>query len=242
MKTKMKNKLQNKDVFFDKNHVYIVIAAYNEGNRIAKVISSLLNAGYKNIVVTDDGSKDNTFDIISQFPIYYLRHMVNRGQGASLKTGIDFALKKGAKFIVTFDADGQHRIQDLPAMIAPVAKREYDVTLGSRFLQKTTKMPASRWLTLKIGIMIQWLFYGLLLSDAHNGFRCFSMMAAKKVEIHSNRMEHASEIVEEIKRNRLRYLEVPVTIDYNEDTLRKGHGGFLQGTKVFWKMIWHKLR
>jgi glycosyltransferase involved in cell wall biosynthesis len=233
---------QNVDFNFNKNDVYIVIAAYNESNRIGKVVSSLLKVGYKNIVVVDDGSKDNTFEVISKLPCTSLRHVINRGQGAALKTAINYSINNNAKYIVTFDADGQHRIEDLSAMISPVAKGDYDVTLGSRFLEKKTKMPFARLITLKIGIIVQWLFYGLLLSDAHNGFRCFSNYAARKIHIYSNRMEHASEIVEEIKRNKLKYKEIAVIINYNEDTLRRGHGSFLQGVKVFLKLVFNRLK
>jgi glycosyltransferase involved in cell wall biosynthesis len=242
MKTDIQTKNTQTKNAYDKNDVFIVIAAYNESNSISNVVSSLRNAGYKNIVVVDDGSKDNTFSILNTLPVFALRHVINIGQGAALKTGIDFAVKNNANYIVTFDADGQHRTEDLEAIISPVAKKQCEVALGSRFLGKKTKMPIFRYLVLKTGVIIQWMFYGLLLSDAHNGFRCFSNYAAKKIQITSNRMEHASQIVEEIKRNRLKYKEIPVIINYSEETLKKGHGGFLQGLGVFWKMLWHKLK
>lgn len=225
----------------NKKEVFIIIAAYNEEARIRKVIQNLKKAGYNKIVVTDDGSKDKTYESIKKENIYALKHIINRGQGASLKTGIDFALKKGAKYLVTFDADGQHRVEDLEAIILPVKNGEVDVTLGSRFLDKKTKVPFFRRLTLKTGVIIQFIFYGLWLSDAHNGFRCFSRKAAELIEIRSDRMEHASEIVEQIKLKKLKYKEIPVTIIYNEDTLRKGHGGLVQAIKVFSKMLFRKI-
>jgi polyprenyl-phospho-N-acetylgalactosaminyl synthase len=225
----------------NKKDVYIVIAAYNEGKSIKKVVASVKNAGYNNIIVIDDCSRDNTYEVISKLPIFALKHIMNRGQGASLKTGIDFALSKNAKYIVTFDADGQHRPEDLDAMVKPVVNNVCDITLGSRFLNKKTKMPFTRYITLKVGVIMQWIFYGILLTDAHNGFRCLSRHAAKKINIISDRMEHASEIVEEIKKNKLRYKEIPVIIHYTEETLAKGHGGFSQAIKVLWKMLIKKL-
>lgn len=226
---------------YKKDEVFIVIAAYNEEKNIKQVISNLQKNGFKNIVITDDGSRDKTFEIISRSGVYALRHVLNRGQGASLQTGIDYALKKGAKYIVTFDADGQHRVEDLDAMITPVAKGIAEVTLGSRFINKTTEMPILRRLTLKVGVLVQFIFYGVLLSDAHNGFRCFSRKAAEKIRITSDRMEHASQIVEEIKLKNIKYKEVPVTIIYNEETLKKGHGGVIQAIKVLTRMIIRKL-
>ena len=224
-----------------RDQVFIVIAAYNEHKHIADVVGKVQKAGYKNIVIVNDCSRDDTAQIIEKLPVADLHHIVNRGQGAALKTGIDFALEEGAKYIVTFDADGQHRAQDIDRMVGPVAHGPYDISLGSRFLGKRTDMPLTRFMTLKIGVLIQWIFYGLLLTDAHNGFRCLSRKAAQTITIQSDRMEHASEIIEEIKRHRLTYKEVPIVILYNEETLAKGHGGFAQAIKVLFKMILKKI-
>lgn len=220
--------------------IFIVIAAYNEGKSIAKVISGLKKAGYNNIAVVDDGSRDNTYEIIRNSGAHALHHIVNRGQGAALKTGIDYALNNGADIIVTFDADGQHMVEDIPAMIKPIIKKECDATIGSRFLKKT-RMPLLRRITLKIGVLIMWLFYGVKMTDAHNGFRALSKEAAKKIEITSDRMEHASQIIEEIYRKRIKYKEIPVTIRYTDYSMGKGHGGFRQACRVFGRMFLRKL-
>jgi len=224
----------------NKNEVFIVIAAYNESKSIKKVVGKLTNKGYYNVVVVDDGSKDNTFSVIKNLSVYSLKHTINRGQGAALKTGIDFALKQGAKYVVTFDADGQHDVNDLSNMIKPVFSKKYDVSLGSRFLNKKTKMPFARYLTLKIGVIVQFIFYGLLLTDDHNGYRCFSRNALEKMTLVSDRMEHASEIIEEIKKKKLKFVEVPVSIHYSEYTLQKGHGSFFGGIVVLFKMLMKK--
>lgn len=222
--------------FLDKKSIYIVIAAYNEGKSILKVINSLKKSGYKNIIVVDDGSSDNTYELCKNSSIYALRHIINRGQGAALKTGIDFALKNGAEIIITFDADGQHRVEDIPAMIKPIQKKECEVTLGSRFLKKS-ELPLFRKITLKIAILIVWLFYGVKMTDAHNGFRAMTKSAAKKIKITSDRMEHASQIIEEIHKKQIKYKEIPVTILYTDYSLKHGHGGFKQAIKVLWGMI-----
>ena len=101
----------------DKQSVWLVIAAYREEKSIANVVLELKKCGYQNVVVVDDGSKDRTFEVASEHTPHVLQHSINRGQGAALKTGIDYALLRGAEIIVTFDADGQHRVEDLPAMI-----------------------------------------------------------------------------------------------------------------------------
>jgi glycosyltransferase involved in cell wall biosynthesis len=220
--------------------IFFVIPAYNEEKSIGKVIDGLKKAGYYNIIVIDDGSRDKTFLESKKRNVFALQHMINRGQGAALKTGIEFALKQGADVIVTFDSDGQHRVEDLPAMLGPVLRGEVDVTIGSRFIKKT-KMPLKRRILLKGSVLVQWIFYGVRLSDAHNGFRVLSREAAKKINIESDRMEHASEIVEEIAEKKLRYKEVPVVIRYTDYSLQKGHGSFFQAVKILLKMIFKKV-
>jgi glycosyltransferase involved in cell wall biosynthesis len=222
------------------NKVFIVIAAYNEEKNIYRVVKNLQAAGYTNIIVVDDGSRDKTYEIAISAGATVLRHIINRGQGASLKTGIDCAVLSGADIIVTFDADGQHRVEDLPAMITPVATGAVDITVGSRFLKKT-KVPFVRKLLLKGSVFVVWIFYGIKMTDAHNGFRAMSKKAARKINITCDRMAHASEIIEEMHKKRLRYKEIPVTILYTKETLKKGRGSYLGALKVFARMLSKKL-
>jgi glycosyltransferase involved in cell wall biosynthesis len=222
--------------------VFIVIAAFNEEHSVPKVIASLQKAGYHNIVVVDDGSKDKTFDATVKAGATALQHVVNRGQGAALKTGIDYALQQGADIIVTFDADGQHRAEDLPAMIKPVAEGKADITIGSRFLKQESidKVPWIRRVLLKGSVFVMWMFYGVKMTDAHNGFRVFSREAAKKINITSDRMAHASEIIEEVHRKKLKFKEVPVVINYTDETMKKGHGSFGESFRILYSMIMKK--
>jgi glycosyltransferase involved in cell wall biosynthesis len=220
--------------------IFIVIAAFNEGRNIHRVIRDLRKAAYRNIVVVDDGSKDNTWDAALREGVFALRHIVNRGQGAALRTGIDFALEKGADIIVTFDADGQHRVEDIPSMIKPVMQKKVDVTLGSRFLQETD-LPWFRKLTLKIAVLVVWVFYGVKMTDAHNGFRAFSRRAAQQIAITADRMDHASQIVEEIHKKNIKYQEIPVVIKYTDYSMKHGHGGFTEALRVLWSMLYRKI-
>lgn len=220
--------------------VWIVVAAFNEGERVGSVVKGLVSCGYRNVVVVDDCSSDSTFAVAAKAGATVLRHAINRGQGASLRTGIEYALEQGADVVVTFDADGQHRVEDLPAILEPVMSGRVDVSLGSRFLADT-RMPFLRKVLLKGSVMVIWLFYGMRMSDAHNGFRALSRKAAESIEIRQDRMAHASEIIGEIRRKGLSFEEIPVVIRYSEDTMRKGHGGFAQALKVLWNMIMDKV-
>jgi glycosyltransferase involved in cell wall biosynthesis len=216
--------------------VWVVVAAFNEHGSVGKVVRELLKNGYPNVVVVDDGSRDDTAKEAAEAGATSLQHVVNRGQGAALKTGIDYALEQGADIIVNFDADGQHRVEDIPSIIKPVESGKADVTFGSRFLKKTD-VPFIRKFLLKGSVIVLWLFYGVRMTDAHNGFRALSREAAERIRLTADRMAHASEFVEEVHRLQLKYEEVPVVIRYTKDTMRKGHGGISEAFRILYTMI-----
>lgn len=199
----------------------IVIAAYNEESKISKVLDSLLKK-YKNIVVVDDGSEDNTYEIAKRKKVFVLQHYINRGQGAALKTGIDFAIKEKADIIVTFDADGQFLVKDIEKVIKPIKNKEVDVVLGSRFLGNAINIPFLKKIVLKLGVVVVYFLYGVKITDSQCGFRALSRNAAQKINITSDRMEHASEFFWEISKNNLKYKEVPITVIYDNYSLTKG--------------------
>ncbi|MGE3809021.1 MAG: glycosyltransferase family 2 protein [Gemmataceae bacterium] len=205
--------------------IWIVMPAYNEAKRIAVPLGDVLTH-FPNVVVVDDGSYDQTSDVALSTGCWVLRHVLNRGQGAALQTGIDFALSQGAEIIVTFDADGQHDVADIDRLIAPVHHGDADVVLGSRFLGSAVDMPLSRWLVLKGGVLFTRIFSWIEVSDTHNGLRAFSRHAAQALRITQDRMAHASQILDEIRRLGLRYCEVPVTIRYTADSLSKGQSSW----------------
>lgn len=206
---------------FDTDSVWAVCPAYNEARTIAGVLAGLTGAGYQ-VVVVDDGSCDATCEIAAQHAIAVIRHPVNLGQGAALKTGIDFVLSRGAQAIVTFDSDGQHRISDIRHLLDALNTRHADFALGSRFLSGTQKTPWLRRLLLRAATLFTALTTGLRLTDTHNGLRAFTRRGAMALNLRQDRMAHASEILEEIARSGLAYVEVPVTIDYTEYSLAKG--------------------
>ena len=201
--------------------VFVVIPAYNESGAIGEVVRGVRKT-YPNVVVVDDGSSDDTLRVAARYAPFVLRHAVNRGQGAALQTGLDFALSRGAGVIVTFDADGQHGVDDIANMIAPIIGGECDITLGSRFLGDTTGIPRSRRLLLRGAVLFTRLTGRIKVTDAHNGFRAFSAAAAEKIDITLDRMAHASELMDQIRESRMRFLEIPVRIRYTEYSLAKG--------------------
>lgn len=221
-------------------HVFIVVPAFNESRTIRGVVDGLL-AHYPNVVVVDDGSSDGTFESLQDSRACVLRHCANRGQGASLQTGIDFALLRGAEAIVTFDADGQHDVHDIPALLRPLRDGECDVALGSRFLGRTSNMPLTRRLLLKLGVLFTWVVSRIRATDVHNGLRAFSAQAASELNINMDRMAHASEIFDQIRTHGWRYKEIPVTIHYTTYSLAKGQTSW-DALRIAFQVLLEKLR
>jgi glycosyltransferase involved in cell wall biosynthesis len=204
-----------------RDKLYVVIAAYNEAAAIAGVVRELLPV-CPNVVVVDDGSHDETFVRAREAGAVVLRHLLNRGQGAALQTGITYALEHSAELIVTFDADGQHRPEDIAALVQPIAAGEVEICLGSRFLEHAQAVPLGRRILLMGAIVFTRLTSGLKLSDAHNGLRAFSRRAALGFDIQLDRMAHASELIDQVRVSGLPYREVPVHIRYTDYSLAKG--------------------
>lgn len=200
---------------------WVIIPAWNESNRLADVLLGLQGLPFE-VVVVDDGSTDATAEIAKQMGVWVLKHLVNRGQGAALRTGIDFALKHGAQTIVTFDADGQHRPSDLPSVVKPIVDGSADLVLGSRFLGSCPGIPVLRKLLLKSAVLFTRMTTGLKLTDAHNGLRAMNREAAQRIRFSEDGMAHASQIISIAARERVRIKEVPCTITYSSQTLAKG--------------------
>jgi glycosyltransferase involved in cell wall biosynthesis len=204
--------------------VWVVIPAFNEGAAIGSVIGDLRPfAG--NIVVVDDGSRDETAGAAHEAGAVVLRHVINRGQGAALQTGIEYALRRGASAIITFDSDGQHSAADLPTLLAPLREGRADIVLGSRFLGSTESIPRLRRIVLRFAVLFTRSVSGLKVTDAHNGMRAFSHRAASIIHIQLDRMAHASELMDQIRRSGLPYAEVPVHVRYTDYSRQKGQRG-----------------
>jgi len=220
--------------------IYIIIPAFNEAGSIIKVIKDLFCNGYENIVVVDDGSTDKTSEIVKKFNVFLIRHPVNMGPGAAIKTGIDFALLNDAEIIVTFDADGQHIAKDILDLVKPIISNKADITLGNRFLNNASKVPLFKKIILKAGAILMFLMYGILSSDSHNGLKAMSKSAALKIDLKSNGWEYCSEIIEEIMLKKIKYQEVPVTVKYTDYSIKKGqkiYNSFYILSKMFVKWI-----
>ena len=202
-------------------NTWIVIAAYNEARVIARTVADVRRYDVP-LVLVDDGSADLTAEIAETAGAVVVRHPVNLGQGAALQTGIEFALQQGAEVIVTFDADGQHRAADIVSLVDALAEHDADFALGSRFLGRAVHLPPTRRLLLKAATIFTRMTSGLALTDTHNGLRAMTRRGASAIRLRQNRMAHASEFLNQIAASGLKYVEVPVTIEYSAYSLAKG--------------------
>jgi polyprenyl-phospho-N-acetylgalactosaminyl synthase len=200
---------------------WIVVPALNESAVIGGVVGRLRTM-FPNVVVVDDGSTDATGAEALAAGAVVARHVLNLGQGASLQTGIEYALARGARHVATFDADGQHHVEDLVLMFNVLRQRKVDIVLGSRFLGRTEGLSVGRRLLLRAAVALTNATTGVRLSDAHNGLRVMTAEAARRLRIQQDQMAHASELVAQIARFKLRFAEVPVTITYTAYSIEKG--------------------
>jgi len=223
----------------------VILPAYNEDKIIGKVISQLkkdikdlkIN---KQIIVVNDGSSDNTAKIAEKYGALVLTHRINRGLGAALQTGIEYARRNNFDYAVTFDSDGQHDSQDIVKVLHALAKG-FDIVVGSRFLNKDNKIPFTRKIILKFANFVTFLFFGIWTSDSQSGFRGFSRKAIEKINLSTNNMEVSSEFYAEVKKHKLKFTEAPIKIRYTKYSLSKGQQN-LNSFNVMLKLIYKLFR
>jgi len=218
---------------------WIVVPAFNEAGVIGDVITDLRTV-FTHIVCVDDGSDDDTGDIALRAGAHLVRHPVNLGQGAAIQTGVEYARRQpGAQVFATFDADGQHRVEDLVTMIDRLGRRDVDIVIGTRFGAGVTRPPLLKRVVLQTAVRLSPRGRTLGLTDSNNGLRVFNKTVADGLDITMNGMSHATEFIMLIAENRWRVAEQPVEVLYTEYSSAKGQpllngvniivDGFLRG-------------
>lgn len=216
----------------------IIVPAYNEKETIDGVLEDLQRCGYKNVVVVDDGSTDKCGSIAAKKGAIVLRHVINRGLGAAIGTGFEYAKLTNPDIIVTFDSDGQHKASDLARLIYLITSKEADVVIGSR-MANFSKMPKDRKIINHLANLLTNFLYGIKTTDSQSGLRAFNREAYRKISIRTDRMEVSSEILKEIKVNKLKFREVPIEAIYSKYSRKKGQEGLgnLNAFNVGFKML-----
>ena len=200
----------------------VIIPVYNEEKVIEQTISGV-NDAFVKIVCVNDGSKDNSSGCIKKTNALLVEHPINMGQGASLQTGIEYALQyPNIKYFITFDADGQHSVSDAKKMLEVIKSEDLDIVIGSRFLGEAINISYPKQIVLKLAVMFTNVFSSVNLTDTHNGLRVFNRKFAAALNIQMPGMAHASEIIDKIGQGGWRYKEVPVTITYSDYSRARG--------------------
>jgi len=201
---------------------WVIVRCFNEAPVVASVIASLAK-DFANIIGVDDGSTDGSSDAMRGAGAHVVRHPVNLGAGAALQTGIEFVVRnRDARYLLCFDADGQHRVSDAIAMLDILRSGNLDVVLGSRFLGQPQEMPAGRRALLRAARVFERLASGAELTDAHNGLRAFTRDFASTIHLTIADMAYATELTDFIVKSGARFAKHPVTIDYTPYALAKG--------------------
>lgn len=224
--------------------ICFVIPAYNEEKVIWETIENLIKNNYKNIIVINDWSKDNTLKELKKFEdkIVILNHYKNRWQWASLETWFEYLRRYWkVEYVCTFDADWQHELSDLPKFLEVFrSDKDLKIVLWSRFITKTnTNISFSRKIILKLWILFTFFISNIKLTDSHNGYRVARLETLKDISITIDWMWHASEIVEIISRKKIKFAEVPVNIKYTEYSLSKWQKSY-NAINIALKTIWYK--
>ncbi len=226
----------------DLGDTVVIIPMFNEASVIGEVVSRL-RRDFSQVVCVDDGSTDDSAAAATVAGAVVVRHPANLGQGAALQTGIEFALScpQQFRFFVTFDADGQHRVEDAVALLDRARLGTSDVVLGSRFLTPTGQVPFVRRLVLRGAVAFTRVTTGLALTDAHNGLRVLNRAAATAMKLRLTGMAHASEILEVIAREQLTYSELPIEVLYTDYSRAKGQSS-VNALNIVFDLMANKVR
>jgi len=199
---------------------FCIIPAYNEEKTIVEVINSVKPL-VDQVVVVDDDSGDKTFELSNAQNVVVLHHIINRGQGAALKTGTEYASRNGADIIIHFDGDGQFLANDIANVVQPIKDGSADIVFGSRLLNKQSDIPfVKKNIILPLAKLVNRIFFGIKMTDLQSGFRAMSAKVARQIDWQQDRMAHCSEILFEVCRrgadvSHTKIKEVPITVIYH---------------------------
>ena len=207
----------------------IGIPAYNEEKNIASLLIKLKDIT-KFIIVCNDGSSDNTGKIASEFGVNVINHKNNLGYGAAIKSIIEKAKEMQISGLVTFDADGQHRIEDIQKVVDPLIKNESDLVIGSRFYETESNIPKYRKFGIKTITEITNIVGGTKIKDSQSGFRAYSKKILESIKPVDTGMGISTEILIKSHKLGLRISEVPIKILYEGNT--STHNPIIHGTSV----------
>ena len=197
----------------DPRHICAVIPSYNNGGTVVEVVRGVLRQGLP-VIVVDDGSTDGTADALKDLPVHVLRHTRNRGKGRALKTGLEEARRRGYRFALTLDADGQHDPGDIPALVAAAGERT--LVIGSRNLT-AEGMPSGNTFANRFSNFWFTVQTGRKLPDTQTGFRVYPLEDLPSLRLLTARYEAELTLLVFSAWKGLKMVPVPVRVYYPED-------------------------
>ena len=202
--------------------VYVIVPAFNEQNVIKDIINNLLK-NFSNVIVINDGSNDKTLETINDLDIKILNHEINLGVGAAVQTGFDYVSNiPDAKAVITFDADGQHLVDDAVAMAKEIMICDEGIIFGTRFPKHSKNIPKVKRFVLKLIAKITDLVTGVTLTDAHNGLKAYKISTIKELELQFSSYSYESELITQVAKKKIDYKEMPTDIKYTSYSIKKG--------------------
>ena len=203
-------------------NIYIIVPAFNESKVLEKNLKNLKKY-FDNIIVVDDGSTDNTLEIINRLGLISIHHPINLGQGAAIKSGFNFVKKlNNIHGVITFDADGQHSPADANIFANEILTSDKDIIFGSRFINHSNNVPLIKKFILKIATKLSNIILKMNLSDTHNGLKAFKIDSLNKINITIDRYAFETEMLMQISKQKLSYKELHTEIVYTPYSLKKG--------------------
>lgn len=219
--------------------IVVVIPVYNEAPVIRAVLQEIRQQGFNRIIVVDDGSTDGTGLLARQMGAFVLQHRFNRGKGAAVKTGFAAARLLKPDIVVTIDGDGQHQSRDIARLITPLKDNLCDVALGTRRWGQAG-IPMYKVVPNILANGVTWLMHRQWVNDSQSGFRAYSRRALEIIDPQADYYDYDSEIIREIHRFQLRFIEVPITVRYTAYSQAKTtRQNLASGLKTAYRMVWH---
>jgi len=225
---------------FDKSQILIILPAFNEAEVIAEVLDDIQKEGYQNICLIDDGSTDQTSEVAQNYPIHILTHIINRGAGAAIQTGIQFARNEEFKYVVLIDSDGQHLPGDIHKLYTRMQETDADIVIGNRFFDTDNSIPKRRVAYNRIANVFTNIFCKKDYKDTQSGFRLLNRKAIETIQLQNKGFGFCSEMIIQGEKQSLKIDEVPIRVLYTTYSMAKGQNlrvGVRTARSILWQVL-----
>lgn len=226
----------------NKSNILIILPAFNEATVIGKVLTDIKEEGFHNICLIDDGSTDRTGEIAKAFGVKVITHLINRGAGAAIQSGISYAKISGNQYAIMIDGDGQHLASDIPLLYNKMQETNADIIIGNRFISVENSIPKHRITYNQIANLFTNLFCQNKYKDTQSGFRLLNRRAIEKLELKNKGFGFCSEMIIKADKLGLNIEEAPIQVLYTDYSMNKGQSlgvGFKTARSILWQFFFN---